>query len=386
MTPRRVILAPNAFKGSFDAVEVARAWADALRGRPGVAPEPYPLSDGGDGLLAVLLAAGDGLLEARVRVRDPLGRPVSARWAWDPDGDAAVLESAEAVGLARLAEGEADPLSATSWGLGQLLLAAAGVGARRIVVGLGGSATVDGGLGMGRALGYRWEDADGRPVERPGDLADLARIVPPPADPLAEIEVVALADVDAPLLGLDGAAPVFGPQKGAGPEAVERLAAGLGRAAGRWVADLGAPADVADRAGAGAAGGLGGALVALAGATLEPGTSWVAARTGLEAALPGAALVVTGEGRFDAQSAGGKATGWALAAARRAGARRAVVAGAVEPDAAPDEGVVALDAAALGREPGARLSLEDLGALAREAVDRALGDDGPREGGPGGAG
>lgn len=369
--PRRVVLAPNAFKGTFGAVEVARAWREVLEAsRPDLVVDARPLSDGGDGFLSVL-GRHEPLLEALGRVRDPLGRSVVARWAWDPAADVAYVESAEAVGLARLAEGEPDPLVASSRGLGQLLRLVARLGARRIVVGLGGSATIDGGLGAGRALGYRYAAADGGPVERPRDLPDLARIAPPDVDPLDGIEVVALADVDNPLLGPRGAAAVFGPQKGAASGDLERLEEGLARSAERWVADLGASADVAERPGAGAAGGLGGALVALAGARIEPGAAWLAGRIGLEGSLEGAALLVTGEGRFDAQSAGGKATGRALEAARRAGVPAAIVAGTVVADPGPPDGVVAVDAGDLDR-PAERLSLDDLAALALRAVDAAL--------------
>lgn len=366
--PVRVVLAPNAFKGSFGAVDVARAWRSAIgEARPELVVDSRPLTDGGDGFLAVL-GHYEPLLEVQARVRDPLGRPVASRWAWDPAADVGYVESAEAVGLARLADGEADPLATTSFGLGQILRSVARLGARRIVVGLGGSATVDGGMGTGRALGYRYAAADGRPIERAGDLPALARIVPPDLDPLDGVEVVALADVDNPLLGSRGAAAVFGPQKGAGPAEVARLEEGLARSAERWVADLGAAAEVAERPGAGAAGGLGGGLVALAAARLEAGSGWFAARCGLETALEGAALLVTGEGRYDAQSAAGKATGWALEAASRAGVPAAIVAGTVAAEAGSPGRVVALDAGDLDR-PGTRLSLEDLGELALRAVD-----------------
>lgn len=372
MSPRRIVLAPNAFKGTFDAVEVARLWEESLAGRAGVIADPHPVSDGGDGFLAVMERALPDLLVARAKIRDPLGRPVSVRWGWDPGSDEAWIESAEAVGLARLAEDERDPEAATSYGLGQLLGTVAGLGVRRVVVGLGGSATVDGGLGMARALGYRYQSADGTPIERPRDLARLARMIPPEADPLEETSVVALADVRNPLSGPGGAARVFGPQKGAGTEAVERLAAGLERAAERWAADLGAPADLPDRPGAGAAGGLGAALVALAGARLEWGPAWIAERTGLDAALEGAAAVITGEGRFDAQSAADKATGRVISVAAREGVPVALVAGAIAADADLAGTAVALDARDLGLEPGTRLDAEGLKALMERAVERIL--------------
>lgn len=372
MNPRRVVLAPNAFKGTFDAVEVARLWAEGLADRPDVVADAHPVSDGGDGFLAVMERTLPDLLLARLRVRDPLGRPASARWGWDPESDEAWIESAEAIGLGRMTGEDRDPEAATSYGLGQLLGMVAGLGVRRVVVGLGGSATVDGGLGMGRALGYRYRAADGTPIERPGDLARLARVVPPEADPLEGVSVVALADVRNPLLGARGAARVFGPQKGAGAAAVERLEAGLKRAAERWAADLGAPTDLPDRPGAGAAGGLGAALVALAGARLEWGPAWIAARTGLDAAVDGAAGVITGEGRFDAQSAADKATGRVISVAGRAGVPVAVVAGAIAADADLAGTAVALDARDFDLEPGTRLDAGAIAALAGRAVDRLL--------------
>ena len=376
--PRRIVLAPNAFKGTFDAVEVARLWSERLSRRPDVTPIECPLSDGGDGFLAVLRHArrsgagseiGD-LLEARLRVRDPLGRPRAARWAWDPQGDRAYVESAEAVGLARLAEEERDPELATSRGLGQMLAAAAGLGARTIVVGLGGSATVDGGLGTGRAWGYRYEASDGGAITRPRDLVDLARVIPPDTGPLDGVEVVALADVRNPLTGPDGAARVYGPQKGAGPDAVERLEVGLVETAERWIADLGAPVDLARRPGAGAAGGLGAALVALAGARLEWGPDWIAARTGVETAIREADGVITGEGRFDPQSADDKATGWAIEAAGGAGVPVAVVAGEIASDADLASTRAALDGRDLGLDAGARLDARAVADLVERAVDR----------------
>lgn len=363
----RVVLAPNAFKGTFDAVEVADAWADALSDA-GVTVDALPLSDGGDGFVAVVGRHRPGALAVSTRIRDPRGRPVSALWAWDPEEDVAYVESAAAVGLRLLDEAERDPPSADSFGLGQLLLAAAGLDARRIVVGLGGSATVDGGWGMARALGFGFVREDGGPVESPGELRRLARIVPPKTPRLSDaIEVVALADVRSPLLGPRGAAPVYGPQKGADADVVERLASGLSRLAERWEADLGASEDLAERPGAGAAGGLGAALVAVAGARLEYGPAWCGRLAGLAEALEEAGGLVTGEGRFDAQSAGDKATGHALELAREAGVPAAVVCG--EAERAP-EGVVVLDGSALDPPARGPLDREALGRLARRAVAR----------------
>ncbi len=374
----RVVLAPNAFKGTYDAVQVAEAWRRSLAstGESDLALDPRPLSDGGDGLVVVVRHYRPTVLSVQARVPDPLGRPVDAAWGWEPEADEAWIESAAAIGLGLLTDGERDPRVATSAGLGRLVTVAASLGARRLWIGLGGSATVDGGMGAAGAWGFRFEDQTGRAIERPIELERLARIVPPAEPPLtAGTRSVALVDVDAPLLGPAGAAPTFGPQKGGDPEAVERLAAGLARLAERWTADLGAPGDLAARPGAGAAGGLGAGLAAFLGARLEPGAAWCVELAGLEEALADADLLLTGEGHYDAQSAGGKATGVALERARAMGVAAAVVCAKAEaPPApgAPDAGPLIVDAAAIG-VAGRRLDLEDLGRLARIAVERAAG-------------
>ncbi len=370
----RVVLAPDAFKGSYDPVQVADAWARALADVARV--DPRPVSDGGDGFLAVLRHYRPGLLEARARVPDPLGRSIDAAWVWDPDRRAAWVESAAAVGLRLVAPDERRPLDADSAGLGRLLRTVGGLGVRRLVIGLGGSATVDGGFGMARELGFRFEDGRGRPVRRPGDLLRLARIVPP-AGPLPVAgRIAALADVDHPLLGPEGAPTAFGPQKGATPAQVGRLETGLARLAERWVADLGAPADLAGLRGTGAAGGLGGGLVAFLGARLTRGSAWVARLAGLGRALDRADLALTGEGRFDRGSLAGKGTGRVIREARRRGVPVAVVCARAEAPA--PRGAVVVDARELprrGRTPGAGgaprdLSPDDLGRLARHAFER----------------
>lgn len=371
--PRRrtILLAPNAFKGSFDAVEVAEMWRQGLAGVRGVSVELRPMSDGGDGFLAVVRRYRPRVLEVRARVRDPLGRPIAAAWGWDPDARAAFVESAAAIGLGLLGQGERDPLVATSAGLGGLLAAAHALGVRRISVGLGGSATVDGGLGMARALGFRFEDRRGRAIDRPAALERLARIVPPERSLLAGIRIAALADVDHPLLGGGGSAAVFGPQKGADPVAVARLERGLVRLAERWVADLGAPAGLAERRGAGAAGGLGAALAGFLGARLERGAASCARLAGLASALARADGVVTGEGRYDAQSEGGnKGSGWIVGRARRAGVPAVIACATADPEAAGRvraRGALVVDGDAAGLGTG-RFGPAEHGALARAAV------------------
>jgi glycerate kinase len=246
-------------------------------------------------------------------------------------------------------------------------------------VGLGGSATVDGGLGAARALGFRFEDARGRSIERPGALERLTRITPPPVPPLAGPRIVALTDVGHPLLGERGAAAVFGPQKGADPDAVKRLEAGLARLAERWRADLGAPEDLAGRPGAAGAGGLAAGLVAFVGAVLERGPGWCGRLARFGPALSAADAVLTGEGRFDAQSErGDKGTGWVIEQALRAGVPVAVVCAEADSRARArlrTRGVVTVTRSAL---PSRRargqaadlLGAPDLAFLALEALDR----------------
>src|SRR5687768_12097054 len=357
----RIVVAPNAFKGSLDAIGVAEALAAPLEGRADVVI--LPMSDGGDGFLAALRRYRPDVLAVSARVPDPAGRATSALWGWHPEEGIAYLESAAAIGIHLVDRGARDPLRATSAGLGRLIRTAAGLAPTEIVIGLGGSATVDGGLGMALELGFRFEDAAGNPLFRPIDLPRLARIVPPHVPPVERgIRFLALADVISPLHGPEGAAHAFGPQKGAGPEAVELLAAGLQRMEDAWRADLGAAEDLARRPGAGAAGGLGAALPAFLGAELASGSEWCGRLAGLGVALRGAAGVVTAEGRFDRQSLSGKATGHVLALARAAGVPAAVVC-AVRGAGTDAAGVTVVDAQAVGLEPERRLTREDLGRM-----------------------
>src|SRR6266511_3327295 len=219
-----ILIAPAAFKGTLGPRQVADALAvGARRALPDAAVLQCPIADGGDGLLDVVLAPG--ALRERISVTGPLGEPVSGELGW-VDPETAILESATACGIALLKPEQLDPLRATTRGVGELVWEAVERGAKTVVVGLGGSATVDGGTGAARGLGWAFEDAAGKPLaEGGGSLADLATMGP--GWGLAA-RVVALADVATPLLGSDGAAPVFGPQKGARPDEIPRLAAGLG--------------------------------------------------------------------------------------------------------------------------------------------------------------
>lgn len=309
---QRVLVAADKFKGSLTAVEVAeRVIAGLRRVRPDLRAEALPVADGGDGTVAAAVAAGFERHE--VRVSGPLGDEVTAAYALR-DGTA-VVEMAEASGLQRLPEGVFAPLTASTYGSGELLRAALDAGARSIVFGVGGSATTDGGAGMLAALGARFLTASGEPV-RPGGaaLAELATADLSGLDPrLRSVEFVLASDVDNPLTGPKGAAAVYGPQKGASPEDVERLDAALGH----FVKVLDASA-LAALPGAGAAGGIGFAAL-LVGARFRPGIEVMLDVLGFASALERADLVITGEGSLDEQTLHGKAPAGVAAAARAAG-------------------------------------------------------------------
>jgi glycerate kinase len=351
----RVLIAADKFKGSLTAVQVAAHVEAGLRkGAPGVTVTSVPVADGGDGTVDAAVAGG---FERRtVRVTGPLGEPVEAAYALREG--TAVVEMAEASGLRHLPPGIFAPLTATTYGTGELLRAALDAGARSIVLGVGGSATNDGGAGMLSALGARLLDGEGVPVAPGGGaLADLATADLSDLDPrLADAEVVLASDVDNPLLGPKGAAAVYGPQKGASEADVAALDASLGRYVAVLAEAVGPSAAAAAEApGAGAAGGIGyGALVAL-GASFRPGIDVMLDVLGFAAALDGVDLVITGEGSLDEQTLHGKApVGVAQAARARdidvvavcgrlalspsalgaAGIRRAYPLSALEPDPA----------------------------------------------------
>jgi glycerate kinase len=302
----KVVIAPDSFKENLSAGEVAAAIA---RGWAKIYPQAElllrPMADGGEGTVDVLLGAIGG--ERReLRVRGPLGSEVSGHWGLLSDGSA-VIEVAAASGLHLVEAAARDVCRASSYGSGQLLRAALDAGARRIILGLGGSASNDGGAGLLQALGARLLDAAGEQIGAGGAaLASLARIDSSTLDPrLAEVEVLMAADVDNPLCGPRGASAVFGPQKGATDEDVPLLDAALARFADCASQTLGH--DCRNEPGAGAAGGLGFALKAFLGATFCPGSELVASLSGLAEAMQGADLVITGEGRLDAQTLHGKA-------------------------------------------------------------------------------
>jgi glycerate 2-kinase len=338
-----------------------RQVADALaagtrRALPDASVLQCPVSDGGDGLLDAVLPVGS--LRERLSVTGPLGSPVTGELGWI-DPETAIFASATACGIALLKPDELDPLRATTRGVGELLWEAVERGAKSVVVGLGGSATVDGGSGAARGLGWSVVDASGASLpEGGGPLSQLADVR---GGWSLAARVVALADVTTPLVGPGGAAPVFGPQKGAGPEGVKLLSRGLERLA-EVMAAHGRP-ELATLPGGGAAGGLGAGLAFFAKAELAAGADWVLARVGFDAALATAHLVITGEGAFDRTSLVGKASGEVVRRAQTAKKRVAVVAGKVD-------GLVGLHA--LDGE-GRVLDATGIAALAERAVREAFG-------------
>ena len=321
-----MIVAPQSFKGSADAIAVASAIARGVRrALPEAVIEEMPLADGGEGTVRALVTATNGGVR-RSTVHDPLGREIDAEWGVLGDGTTAVVEMAAASGLPLLQPSERDARVTSTRGTGELILAAAASGAHRIVIGIGGSATNDGGAGMARAFGYRFFDRDGK--ERPEGGAALARLgrIDGQTDPrLVRPSIEVACDVRNPLLGPEGASAVYGPQKGATPEIVRELDAALARYADVVEAFVGRP--IRDVPGAGAAGGLGAGLLAFLDARLVSGAELVLRTVGFAERIAGAELVITGEGRIDRQSGYGKLTGAVTAAARRAGIPVIAVAG-----------------------------------------------------------
>jgi len=329
----RVVIAPDKFKGSLTALEAAEAMARGLsRVDPCSKIDRVPMADGGEGTVAALVAATGGSYRT-VTVTGPLGEPVAASFGLLGDGRTAALEMASASGLWLVPPALRDPLRATTRGTGQLLLAALEAGARRVIVGIGGSATNDGGAGLGQVLGFRLLDTQGRELgPGGGELDRLARIerTGQAAGPGSATIAVA-CDVTNPLCGPQGASAVYGPQKGATPEMVERLDRNLAHFADIVERDL----DVAvrDIPGSGAAGGLGGGLVAFAGGRLEGGVNLVIEAVNLRERLHSADLCLTGEGALDGQSAFGKTAVGVARLAHSLGCPTLAIAGSIGPGA-----------------------------------------------------
>ena len=324
----KLVIAPDSFKESLSARAVAEAIAAGwARVYPDAELLLCPMADGGEGTVDALLSATGGKLQ-QTRVSGPLGDPVEAHWGLLPNAQA-IIEMAEASGLHLVEPGRRDVLAASSHGTGELIRAALDAGVRRIVLGLGGSATNDGGAGLLAALGVRFLDREGQELPLGGAaLARLSQIDLTGLDTrLAQVEVMVAADVDNPLCGPRGASAVFGPQKGASPEQVVQLDEALAHYADVMAATLGE--DLRDLPGVGAAGGLGFAARAVLRAGFRPGVELVAELSGLAQAVQGADLVITGEGRLDGQSLHGKTPVGVARIARAAGVPVIALAGSL---------------------------------------------------------
>lgn len=330
----KIVLAPNAFKDSLTAREAAEAMMEGIRrALPEADIVLAPVADGGDGLVDVLKDGLGGEL-VTTRIAGPLFAPVTTQFLLltDSSGKAAVIEMARASGLALLRPEERNAGATTTKGTGELVKAALDLGARRLVIGLGGSATNDGGMGFASALGAKFTDINGNALEPIGrNLIKIHRIDVSNMDPrLPGVKVEAICDVDNPLCGPRGAAAVFGPQKGASDDEVEQLDAGLSNLAGIVLDQL--RIDVMHMPGAGAAGGLGAGLVAFAGAKLRPGVDVVLDLIDFDRILQDADVVFTAEGGMNRQTAHGKGPAGVAQRSRRAGIPCIAVAGSVDAD------------------------------------------------------
>ncbi len=305
MNDHKILIAPGAFKHSLSASAAATAIERGLR-RAGINTglQQLPIADGGNGTLDAFLARGGERVS--LTVDDPLGRPVKVAFGLLPDGETAVIEMALASGLELLTDAERDPLRASTFGTGQLMRAALERGAKRLIVGMGGSATVDGGAGCVEALGVRLLDAGGEPITRGGGgLADVATVDTSGLDPRwQDTRVIIASDVENPTLGDEGAAAVFGPQKGASPQQVATLEANLRHFF--TVVSQQTGVDVRETVGGGAAGALSAGIMAFIGGEIESGIDLLLQHNRFAEALDGASLVITGEGQMDEQTIYGK--------------------------------------------------------------------------------
>jgi glycerate 2-kinase len=339
----RILVAPDKFKGALNAREVAENIAKGLRDAlPNARIDIVPMADGGEGTAEAICEARGGSW-LKCKAHDPIGREIEARYAWIKDGELAVMEMSEAAGMRRLSEIERDPVRATTFGVGEMILDAANRGASEIIIGLGGSATNDGGFGMATALGFESFTQCGRrldglkpsssnrgvePVQderrdRVTDLVDLSRIRKP--QDLRVPKIIAAVDVQNPLLGQNGATRVFGPQKGASEDELNVLEQALTRLADVVAKEF--DFDYRDRPGAGAAGGLGFGLISFCGATIRPGFDVVAEAVGLESKMKGVDVVITGEGSLDRQTLEGKTPAGVARLARNLGKKVFAIAG-----------------------------------------------------------
>ena len=333
----RVLIVPDKFKGTLTAQEaaaaIARGWSEA---RPQDHLELVPMSDGGEGF-GELLGIRLGAERRTCETTDAAGRPCRAEWWAAPESGTAIFETAQVNGLARLPPGQYHPFQLDTFGIGAVLREIEKSGARRLILGLGGSATNDGGFGLARALGWVFRDAAGTEIRSWTELDRLAT-AEPPAHPLDFAQIVIAVDVANPLLGPQGATRVYGPQKGLRPEDLDQAEGCLARLAATLRPRLGPAAE--QEPGAGAAGGLGYGLKAFAGGEFRPGAAIFAELAGLEEKIRQADWVITGEGALDEQSRMGKGTGFVAEMVARAGKRCLCLAGRISAsfrDPSPDE-------------------------------------------------
>jgi glycerate 2-kinase len=311
----KILIAPDKFKGTLSAREVAQHIAEGLLDVvPDAEIEIVSMADGGEGTAEAICEAR-GCLWLDCKAHGPMGREINARYGWIDQDKLAIMEMSEAAGMRRLSEGERDPICATTFGVGEMLLDATKRGANQIIIGLGGSATNDGGFGMARALGYRFEFEHEHDQVRVTDLAELKGIRRPTN--LVLPKIIAAVDVKNPLLGGNGATRVFGRQKGASKSDLDNLERALAKLADIAATEFGF--DYRDRAGAGAAGGLGFGLLSFCGAEIRPGFEVVAESVGLESKMKNADLVITGEGSLDLQTLEGKTPAGVARLARKLG-------------------------------------------------------------------
>jgi len=314
----KILIAPDKFKGTLNARQVAENIAEGLGDvLPDAQIEIIPMADGGEGTAeAICDARGCSWLECKAH--DPLGREINARYGWIDQEKLAVIEMSEAAGMRRLSGSERDPIRATTLGVGEMLLDATKRGANEIIIGLGGSATNDGGFGMARALRFRFWGTGDKEIKGVVDLALLERIVRPKGrEELKRPRIIAAVDVKNPLLGENGATRVFGPQKGASKRDLDNLERALTRLADVLATEFGF--DYREEAGTGAAGGLGFGLLSFCDATIRAGFEVVAEAVGLEAKMKNADLVITGEGSLDRQTLEGKTPSGVARLARKLG-------------------------------------------------------------------
>ena len=332
-TPLKILVAPNAFKESLSAIDAARSIAKGVRrGLTNARITEVPIADGGDGTLEAVISGTDGRI-LRTKVTDPLGNRITAEYGITGDGKTAVIEMSRASGLALVPPARRNPMSTTSYGTGQLIQAALNRGVRRILLGIGGSATVDGGIGALQALGVSFLDCHDKPVGDGGaglltiEKIELGRLHPA----LKRVEILVACDVDNPLTGPKGAAAVFGPQKGATPAMVKELDHGLARLAALIAQTTGKT--FARIPGTGAAGGIAGSFLGLLGAKLRPGSELVFDLLKLDKIVPRMDWVITGEGQIDFQTQFGKGPGMLARLAARHGVPVVGIAGSVADNA-----------------------------------------------------